>query len=193
MKPIAGSKRHRGILLSGYFQALLSLACALPVSSARPLFTDVTQAAGIAFVNESGGADKQYIIGTQSAGGGFWDYDSDGDLDILVANLDDTPVLLRNDAEGKGHWLLLTLRQGATEAIGAQVLVQAGGRHQMRKVLTGSSFQAQRDMRLHFGLGPATAGDIEITWPGGERQVFQAVPADRHYVIHRGVDRLILE
>ena len=75
----------------------------------------------------------------------------------------------------------------------AYVRIQAGGLHQMREVLTGSSFQAQSDTRLHFGLGPATTADIEITWPGGERQVFQAAPADRHYVIHRGVDRLISE
>ena len=128
-----------------------------------------------------------------SRGAASGDYDDDGDLDILVANLDDTPALLRNDVEDKGHWLLLTLRQGATEAIGAQVRVHAGGRHQMREVLTGSSFQAQSDTRLHFGLGPATAADIEITWPGGEHQVFRAVRADHHYAIHRGINRLISE
>ena len=105
--------------MSGYFKALLFLACALPVSSEGPLFTDVTQDAGIAFVNQSGGADTQHIIETQSAGG-FWDYDGDGDGDLYVAN-------------------------------------------------------------------------CEITWPGGERQAFRAVPADRHYAIHRGVNRLISE
>ena len=128
-----------------------------------------------------------------SRGAANGDYDSDGDLDILVANLDDSPALLRNDVEDKGHWLLLTLRQGAIEAIGTHVRIQAGGRHQMREVLTGSSFQAQSDTRLHFGLGTASEADIEITWPSGERQVFHAVPADHHYVIHRGVNRLISE
>lgn len=128
-----------------------------------------------------------------SRGAANGDYDSDGDLDILVANLDDSPALLRNDVEDKGHWLLLTLRQGAIEAIGTHVRIQAGGRHQMREVLTGSSFQAQSDTRLHFGLGTASEADIEITWPGGERQVFHAVSADHHYVIHRGVNRLISE
>ena len=72
--------------MSGYFKALLFLACALPVSSDGPLFTDVTQAAGISFVNQSGGADKQHIIETQSAGGGFWDYDLDGQLDIFLTS-----------------------------------------------------------------------------------------------------------
>ena len=138
--------------------------------------------------NESAFAAERVSRGAASG-----DYDGDGDLDILVSNLDDVPALLRNDVEDKGYWLLLTLRQGVTEAIGTHVRIQAGGLNQMREVLTGSSFQAQSDTRLHFGLGSATAADIKITWPGGERQVFQAVPADRHYVIHRGVDRLISE
>ena len=128
---------------------------------------------------------------SRGAAGG--DYDDDGDLDLLIANLDDAPTLLRNDVANKGHFLLLTLRQGGTEAIGAHVRVHAGGRDQMREVLTGSSFQAQSDTRLHFGLGPATTADVEITWPGGGQQVFRAVPADRHYVIHRGVNRLMPE
>ena len=128
-----------------------------------------------------------------SRGAACGDYDSDGDLDLLIVNLDDVPTLLRNDGANKGHFLLLTLRQGVTEAIGARVRVHAGGRDQMREVLTGSSFQAQSDTRLHFGLGSATTADIAITWPGGEQQVFRAVPADRHYVIHRGVHRLMPE
>ncbi len=128
-----------------------------------------------------------------SRGAACGDYDDDGDLDILVANLDAPPALLRNDGDNKGHWLLLTLRQGATEAIGARVQIQAGGLHQMREVLTGSSFQAQSDTRLHFGLGTAAEADVKVTWPNGERQVFPAVAADLHYTIHQGVNRLISE
>ena len=52
---------------------------------AAPLFTDITRAAGIDYTNESGGADKHYIIESQAAGGGFLDYDLDGQLDIFLS------------------------------------------------------------------------------------------------------------
>jgi len=111
----------------------------------------------------------------------------------LVANLGAAPTLLRNDVESKGHWIILTLRQGAVEAIGTRVLIGTGDLRQVREVQTGSSFQSQSDTRLHFGLGQAIAADIEIAWPNGDRQIFRFVPADRHYIIHQGVDHLSTE
>ena len=128
-----------------------------------------------------------------SRGAAYGDYDQDGDLDILVANLDAAPALLRNDVEHKGHWLILALRQGKVEAIGTRVLVTTDKGRQMREVQTGSSFQSQSDTRLHFGLGASPVADIEIIWPGGERQFFHALPADHHYIIRRGVDHLTTE
>ena len=100
---------------------------------------------------------------------------------------------MRNDAAAKGHWLLLSLKNGALDAIGARAVITAGGRQQLREMHTGASFQAQSDTRLHFGLGPTAVADIEITWPDGHIQHFAAVPADRHYTIRRGVDRPLTE
>ena len=128
-----------------------------------------------------------------SRGAASGDYDQDGDLDLLVANLDARPALLRNDVESKGHWIMLNLRRGKIDAIGTRVLIDAGNHRQIREVQTGSSFQSQSDTRLHFGLGSASIANIEIVWPGGERQLFPSVPADRHYIIHQGIDALSTE
>ena len=137
--------------------------------------------------------DSTLAAAEVSRGAASGDIDSDGDLDILVANLDAAPALLRNDAAAKGHWLLLSLKNGALDAIGARAVITAGDRQQLRKMHTGASFQAQSDTRLHFGLGPAAVADIEITWPDGHIQYFAAGPADRHYTIRRGVDRPLTE
>ena len=128
-----------------------------------------------------------------SRGAAAGDYDSDGDLDLLFANLDAAPALLRNDTEAPGHWLLLHMRQDATEAIGARVQVTAAGRHQLREVQTGASFQSQSDTRLHFGIGSAPVADIAVTWPDGQRQLYRSVPANRRYLIDQGADRPLSE
>lgn len=111
------------------------------------------------------------------------DFDNDGDLDLLVSNLNAPPSLLRNDtARGGRHWLAVVLvGHGANrDALGATVRVTAGGRSQIRPRLSAGSYLSQHDARLHFGLGPQRAVDeLEITWPDGSRQVLHKVSADR--------------
>ncbi len=110
------------------------------------------------------------------------DYDNDGDVDLFIMNLNDTPTLLRNDSEVDHHWLGLRLVgvEGRI-AIGAEVRVRAGGSEQVREVHRGYSFQAQNDPRLLFGLGPAAEVEqVEIRWPSGRRQVLQGLPTGRY-------------
>ena len=56
----------------------------------------------------------------------------------------------------------------------------------MQEVLSQSSYLSVNDMRLHFGLGAATSADIEVRWPLGSVERFEAVPADRLVVITEG-------
>jgi len=87
MKPIDEKELiDQGEKLVRFLLAFLLLSNALPAFGTILHFTDVTQAAGIDFVNESGCTDKQHIIETQSAGGGFWDYDLDDRLDIFLTS-----------------------------------------------------------------------------------------------------------
>ena len=123
-----------------------------------------------------------------SRGCAFGDFDNDGDVDILVMNMNEPPSLLRNDVTGGGHWLKVLL-VGVTSnrsAIGARVVARYGGRRQAQEVTAQSSFYSASDRRLHFGLGAATSADLTIRWPNGATETIQGVEADQLVVIREG-------
>jgi hypothetical protein len=123
-----------------------------------------------------------------SRGCAFGDFDNDGDVDILVMNMNEPPSLLRNDVSGSGHWLKVLL-VGVTSnrsAIGARVVARYGGRAQTQEVAAQSSFYSANDRRLHFGLGAATSVDLTIRWPTGMTEKIPSVPVDQLVVIREG-------
>jgi hypothetical protein len=103
-----------------------------------------------------------------SRGCAFGDFDNDGDVDILIVNLNEPPSLLRNDVPG-GQWLKVKLAgtKSNRSALGARVTVRYGQKIQTKEVLSQTSYLSVNDSRLHFGLGAATSADIEIHWPLG--------------------------
>jgi len=140
-----------------------------------------------------------------SRGAAFGDYDNDGDLDILIAELYSQPTLLRNDTKG-GHWVTLRLEGSATgltttperrgtigtrsnrDGIGAKVTLVAGGRRQVAEVRSGGSYESHDDMRVHFGLDETTRIDlVEIRWPTGVTETVTGLQADRFYVVREGM------
>src|ERR1700678_869480 len=104
-----------------------------------------------------------------SRGCAFGDFDNDGDLDILIINMNEPPSLLRNDIKGKQNWIKVKLEgvKSNRSAIGARVLAHYGGKVQAQAVLSQSSFYSCNDSRLHFGLGGSSSVDIEVYWPNG--------------------------
>jgi hypothetical protein len=123
-----------------------------------------------------------------SRGCAFGDFDNDGDVDILVMNMNEPPSLLRNDVSGTGHWLKVLL-VGVTSnrsAIGARVTARYGVRIQAQEVSGQSSFYSVNDRRLHFGLGAATSAHLTIRWPTGATETIPAVDADQLVVIREG-------
>jgi hypothetical protein len=124
----------------------------------------------------------------QSRGCAFGDFDNDGDLDALVLNQNEPPSLLRNDAPPGNHWLKVRLEgvKSNRSAIGARVVVRYGGKAQAQEVLSQSSYLSANDPRLHFGLGAATAADIEVRWPLGLAESFRAVAANQLVTIREG-------
>src|SRR5438067_10125949 len=123
-----------------------------------------------------------------SRGCAFGDFDNDGDVDVLIMNMNETPSLLRNDLSSGGHWLkvLLIGVQSNRSAIGSRVTAQYGTRRQAQEVLAQSSFYSVNDRRLHFGLGAETATDLTIRWTNGSTEIIQNVAAGQLVVIREG-------
>jgi hypothetical protein len=116
----------------------------------------------------------------------FGDFDNDGDVDVLVNNLDGPPTLLRNDGGNRNNWMLIKCvgTKSNRSAIGARVRVASGGRTQIDEVRSGSSYYSQHDLRLHFGLGHSEKVDaLDITWPSGEKEALRDLPANRLIVV----------
>ncbi|HXV61214.1 MAG TPA: CRTAC1 family protein [Vicinamibacteria bacterium] len=119
-------------------------------------------------------------------GAAFADYDDDGDIDILVANMNERPSLYRNELAADSSWVGLRLigRDSARDALGARVRIQTGGVGQLREVRSGASYLSQSDLRVHFGLGPETSVErLEIRWPRGRLQTLEGVPLNRYIVV----------
>jgi hypothetical protein len=136
----------------------------------RGKFHEVSSQAGSGF--EKAQSSRGLAIG---------DINNDGQMDLLIANLDAPPSLLLNQ-NTLGNWILLKLKGSKSNrsAIGARVWARTGSLVQMREVKSGGSYQSQNDLRVHFGLGSARIIDqLEIRWPGGKVQKMNDVKANQ--------------
>ena len=140
----------------------------------RVVFRNTGQGTFEQVTAHSGAADAPH----SSRGAAFGDIDNDGDIDMLVMNMNEPPSLLRNDYRGGNGWLMVELEGTPSNrsAIGAIVSVTAGGRVQSRAVLSQSSYYSHDALRVHFGLGASTKADrVEVRWPNGHTQVLADV------------------
>jgi hypothetical protein len=119
----------------------------------------------------------------------FADIDNDGDVDVIVNNVNDTPDLFRTTAPAGRGWLLVKLagRKSNRSAIGARVRIVVGGRVQTQEVRGGGSYFAQNDLRVHFGLGDAVRVDrLEVRWPSGLEEAWTNVAVNRILTLEEG-------
>jgi hypothetical protein len=150
----------------------------------------------VLFRNLGGGRFEELLEGAGAAiaeahasrGVAFGDFDNDGDLDILIMNINEPPSLLRNDVSGSSHWLKVKLvgTHSNKSAIGAVVTAVYGGRRQSQAVMASSGYLSCSDRRLHFGLGAAATADLEIVWPSGFRESLKGLRADRLVTVKEG-------
>jgi hypothetical protein len=120
-----------------------------------------------------------------------WDYDNDGDLDLIISHVDlkAKSVLLRNNCNNGHHWLGLTLegREGPAAAIGATVVVHQEAKSAVYVNQWTTSYLSNNDPRLHIGLGKNPLIDrIEILWSDGSRELYPGPATDRYLTFRQG-------
>jgi hypothetical protein len=119
-------------------------------------------------------------------GAAYADIDGDGDLDILITQAGDRPVLLRNDQKLGHHWLRVKLVGTVTnrDAIGAEVHLRAGGVSQRRRVMPTRSYLSQVELPVTFGLGGhEQVESLTVHWPGGQSQGVAVTAVDTTLVV----------
>jgi hypothetical protein len=127
-------------------------------------------------------------------GAAFGDVDNDGDLDIVINNIDGVPSLLRCISPPERQWIILDLYgiRSNRDAIGTRIKLRAGGMEQIREVHPGGGFLSSNDFRAHFGLGASNVVDeIEIKWPAGTTQIFKKVRARQFLKIKEGSEQIL--
>jgi hypothetical protein len=120
----------------------------------------------------------------------FGDLDGDGDIDIVVGELNGPVRVLENDGARGHHYLIVELADrrpgiGNRHGFGSKIVLRSGSGEQLRFLFSGGSFQAACAPYAHFGLPTSGEVELEITWIDGSVQKLEHVAVDRHVVVER--------
>ena len=117
------------------------------------------------------------------------DYDNDGDLDVLIINNGEAPILLRNEGGNRNNWvgLQLVATKSNPGAVGAIITWEAGGVKRSRLKTAGGSYLSSHDPREILGIAKATKIDsIQIKWPSGQIDKLTDVPINKYVKVTEG-------
>jgi enediyne biosynthesis protein E4 len=151
----------------------------------QPLLLHLNRGDGT-FAEEGARARLGRLPRASRRGAAFGDVDGDGDLDVLLLNVGERPSLLVNGLADGRRWVRLALVGAGMNraAIGARVVLRAGGAAQVAEVRGGTSYLSQNDLRLHFGLGESPAVEsVTVTWPSGRTTRLAGLAAGREHTI----------
>ncbi|HWA95558.1 MAG TPA: CRTAC1 family protein [Terracidiphilus sp.] len=134
------------------------------------------------FDDESRFAGADFSIPEAHRGAAFGDLNNDGKIDIVVTDLNSPPQILMNRSRNTNHWIILNLigTKSNRDGLGAKVKLTTALGVQYNHATTTVGYNSSSDKRVHFGLGTADRiQSIEISWPGGARQILKDVKADQ--------------
>jgi hypothetical protein len=141
------------------------------------------------FCDASDLAGKALMERHVSRGLAVGDLFNDGNMDVVVGDIDGAPMVLRNHGIPGRHWVSfeLTGTKSNRMALNARVSIVAGGMTQTDEVHSGGSYLSQSDPRIHFGLSNATKIDkVEVKWPSGLKETLTNLAVDQHYSVIEG-------
>jgi enediyne biosynthesis protein E4 len=124
-----------------------------------------------------------------SRGCAFGDFDNDGDVDVLVMNMNEPPLLLQNELKSENNWLSIKLigTKSNRSAIGSRIVLKNGTQVQSQEVTSQTSYYSHNDFRSHFGLGANKQADsIEIRWANGEIETLKNVATNQFITVKEG-------
>jgi len=141
-------------------------------------FTDISSQAGPGITAVHAGRGL--------AVGDLW---NDGRISAVITNMNASPSLLVNQVRSANHWIAFRARgtKSNRDGIGARITLKVGPRVLVDEVRSGSSYDSNNDMRVHFGLGAAVKIDwVQIRWPSGLTERFENVTADGIHELKEG-------
>ena len=155
---------------------------------AEPKLLQLNQRDGT-FCDANSQAGPAILEKTVARGLAVGDLFNDGNVDLVIENIDGPPIVLRNRGVPGTHWISFELAGTKTNrlGIGARLKITSNGMTQTGDVRSGGSYLSQNDLRVHFGLGSATKVDeVEIRWPSGTIDVLRNLAADQFYAVVEG-------
>jgi hypothetical protein len=142
-----------------------------------------------AFTDISAAAGPGVTQAASARGLAVADLWNDGQLSVVISNMSARPSLLVNKVRSSNHWIAFKTvgTQSNRDGIGARIAVKVGKRILVDEVRSGSSYDSNNDMRVHFGLGSATKVDgVQLRWPSGRTEQFDGLAVDTIHELKEG-------
>ena len=127
------------------------------------------------------GADRTF-----STGAAYADLDNDGDLDLVINNVNDRAHLYRNETANNDGWLQIAFEGAAANrcGIGAKVIVYMGDKTLSQEQHLSRGWQSSVSPVMHIGIGTSTIDSLTVIWPGGKYQTLTRIAKNKRVEVH---------